>query len=474
MAGGLALGSAFPAYRLLSTPRPAVPPLVAKGPQYNVLLITIDTVRGDSVGIDGSAVKTPNLDRFARSGTWFTNTICQQPNTNASHASIFTGVFPFVHGVRQHMIDLLSPNVYTLAEILDQYGYETAGLYSWVSLEKGFSGLRGFDTYEDLSVQLVPALRDPRFDSLIITYRLLGKYLFLPGLIENAFLAGQQDSVEDTADGKANVTTDAAVRWLDANANGPKPFFLWVHYYDPHYPYTPPPPFDTMYDPNYKGSVDGAMDTINYIYANNTGKLTGADVDHLHALYDGEISFTDQELNRLLTEVDRLGLTQNTIVVATSDHGESLGTLGRWFHGPRTNYTDIHVPLMLRFPPAIPVNHTVQAPVESIDIAPTILDLLSLPVPTAMQGKSLLPLIAGAAPRLTTGAVSMLDTYGEISFVTEDWHLIWSRKDQSFALYDYHADPLELVDKSKLQSDMVNRLFGQLQQRLHDLHFTAT
>jgi arylsulfatase A-like enzyme len=439
-------------------------------PQFNVIIVTIDTLRGDSIGLDGNAtVQTPNLDQVGRSGTWFTNTIVQQPNTNASHTSIFTGVLPFVHGVRQHMIDTLAPNVQTLAEVLAARGYETAGLYSWVSLETGFSGLRGFQTYEDLSIQLTPALRDSRFQNLIVTYRLLGKYLLLPSVVESQF-QDTQNAVEDTTDGKANVTTDAALRWLDANANS-KPFFLWVHYYDPHYPYTPPPPFDTMYDPNYQGTVDGSMKTIHYIYNHNTGDLTAADVNHLRALYDGEISFTDQQLGRLMNELDQLGLNNRTIVVITGDHGESLGTDGRWFHGPRLNYSDIHVPLIIRFPPAIPANHAVTGPVSSIDIMPTILDLLHVPIPAQVQGQSLLPLISGAEQDGAREPVTMLDTYKQISLVTAQWQLIWDRSKNTSELYDYHSDPQELNNQALEQADVTAQLRQQLNQRLNELGF---
>jgi len=440
---------------------------------YNVLIVTIDTLCGDSIGLDGnSTVKTPNLDRLGTRGIWFTNAIVQQPNTNASHTTIFTGVFPFVHGVRQHMIDRLSPSVQTLAEILDRQGYQTAGLYSWVSLEPGFSGLRGFQTYEDLSINLVPALRDRRFDDLVVTYRLLSKYLYLPALLESRLLQSSQDSVEDAADGKANVTTDAAMRWLEANANNGKPFFLWVHYYDPHYPYTPPPPFDTMYDPNYTGTVDGSMTTINYIYRHGTGDLTEADLNHLHALYDGEISFADQQLGRLLDEIDRLGLSDNTILVATGDHGESLGAEGRWFHGPRLNFTDIHVPLIIRFPHALPANLSIATPVESIDIMPTILDLMRVPAPSIVQGRSLMPLINGTANQMHPGAITMLDSYNQFSFLTTDWHLIWSQQSHTPSLYDYHADPLEINDLASEHPDVVERLYEQLQRRLTELGFS--
>ena len=453
--------------------------LPASDGQNNVLIVTIDTLRTDKLGLYGNTeVKTPNLDRLGQSGTWFTTDIAQQPNTNASHTSIFTGVFPFVHGVRQHMLDRLSPDVQTLAEVLGHRGYRTAGFYSWVSPEGGFSGSRGFQTSENVSVHLTPTLREARFQNLIGFYRLLAKYLFLPGLIENQLVRGAPGSVLDNTDGKANVTTDAALRWLDSN--GSKPFFLWVHYFDPHYPYSPPPPFDTMYDPKYTGSIDGGMPTIHYIYSHNTGDLTTADVNHLQALYQGEVSFADQQLGRLLAEFDRLGLTSNTIVVLTADHGESLGTAGRWFHGPRLNYTDIHVPLIIRFPPAIPANHSVDGPVESIDIMPTILDLLKLPAPPHVQGKSLLPLIAGPDGVVPGGknqtadsaAITMLDNYRQISFLNTQWHLIWDRQKNTSQLYDYHADPLELKDQASRQPEVAAQLLNQLRRRLTDLNFS--
>ncbi len=471
----LALGGALLAAVLglgLSLLWPTTRPVQAasSAPQFNVLIITIDTLRADKLGLYGNTtVKTPNLDRLGRSGTWFTTDIAQQPNTSASHTSIFTGVFPFVHGVRQHMTDHLSPDVRTLAEVLDERGYRTAGFYSWVTLDKGFSGLRGFQTYEDVSIHLTPPLSEERFHNLIGLYRLLGKYLLLPGLIANEFERGAPGSVLDNTDGKANVTTDVALRWLGANSSSP--FFLWVHFFDPHYPYSPPPPFDTMYDPNYTGSVDGGMSTIHYIFSHNTGTLTEADVNHLQALYEGEISFADQQLGRLLDEVDRLGRTKDTIIVLTADHGESLGTAGRWFHGPRLNYTDIHVPLIIRFPPAVPANHSVDAPVESIDIMPTILDLLKIPVPAHVQGMSLLPLISGSPRQSDPSAISMLDTYKEVSFLGTRWHLIWDRQKNTTLLYDYHADPLELNDQASREPDLAAELLQQFHERLSGLGF---
>lgn len=433
----------------------------------NVLIVTIDTLRADQLGLYGNTtVKTPNLDRLGRSGTWFMTDIAQQPNTNASHTSIFTGVYPYVHGVRRHMLDRLSLDVQTLAEMLDRRGYETAGLYSWVTSENGFSGLRGFRAHENLSVLVPPAAP---FQVPGYIYRLIGKYLFLPGVIGAQFLPHAEGSAQDYADGKADVTTDAALRFVDANAS--KPFFLWVHYFDPHMPYVPPPPFDTMYDQNYSGSVDGGMKTIRYIYSHGTGVLTAADVNHLHALYEGEVSFADQQVGRLLNEFDRLGLAANTVVVLTADHGESLGAAGRWFHGSRLNYTDIRVPLIIRFPPGIPANHSVDGPVESIDILPTILDLLKLPQPTRVQGKSLLPLIAGAERGEEHAALTMLDTDKKISWLNTHWHLIWDRQSNTTELYDYHADPSELHDEAARQPHTAAQLLGRLRQRLSELNF---
>lgn len=441
-------------------------------PRFNVLLVTIDTLRTDKIGLYGNkTVKTPNLDYLGQKGTWFTTDITVQPNTNASHTSLFTGVFPFVHRVRFHMLDPLSPNAETLAQMLDRRGYATAGFYSWVTGENGFSGLRGFQTYENVTFHPIPGAAGASLRSMTVPYRLLGKYLFLPGVIENQVLQGDQGTVQENTDAKANVTTDAAVRWLDDNAS--RPFFLWVHYFDPHYPYTPPPPFDTMYDPNYAGHVDGSMATVEYIYGHGTGTLTPADVNHLTALYEGEVSFADQQVGRLLDEFDRLGLNSNTIVVLTADHGESLGTAGRWFHGTRLNYTDIHVPLIMRFPPAIPAHRSVDAPVQSIDVMPTILGLLKIPVPAQVQGTSLLPLIAEKKTDSDPISITMLDNYRQISVVDKQWHLLWDRQKNKTQLYDHQIDPLELDDVATRQPAVVTQLLKRLEQRLTDLKFSG-
>jgi iduronate 2-sulfatase len=215
------------------------------------------------------------------------------------------------------------------------------------------------------------------------------------------------------------------------------------------------------------------MQTIHYILEHGTGRLTERDIAHLQALYKGEISFTDQQIGRVLDELDQLGLTKNTILVITADHGESLGTLGRWFHGPRLNYTDIHVPLIIRFPGVIPANQSIPATVESIDIMPTILDLLQVPVPPAVQGTSLVPLIRGHAPDADHGAVTMLDSYQQISLVTPQWHLIFNHGLNRSELYAYHTDPLELNDQADLHREVVAQLVQQLNERLDQLGFRA-
>ncbi len=225
-----------------------------------------------------------------------------------------------------------------------------------------------------------------------------------------------------------------------------------------------------MYDPNYDGSVDGGMDTIHYIFAHNTGDLTDADVNHLRALYDGEISFTDQQVGRLMDKVDQLGLRNNTIVVITGDHGESLGVNGHWFHGAFLNYPDIHVPLIIRFPPAIPANHSISTPVESIDIMPTLLDMLGVPAPAQVQGSNLLPLINGQAPNDPV-AVTMMDNLNVLSITNSQYQLIWHRDKSTYELYDYHADPNELNDLSANQPDVVAQLMARLNQRLTELGF---
>src|SRR4051812_34400816 len=227
----------------------------------NVLLVTIDTLRADHVGCYGyTNASTPTIDALAKRGVRFETAVAHVPLTGPSHASILTGQIPLGHGFRNNSGFTLSPQVKTAAETFRAAGYRTAAFVSGFPLDRRFGFDRGFDTYDDH----LPKGNDRR----------------------------RTPCVERFAD----ATTDAVLRWLQTPSPAPSaPFFLWVHYYDPHAPYEPP------------------------------GDLAQRFRD---APYDGEIAFADAQLGRLLATLEASGALARTLVLATADHGESLGEHG--------------------------------------------------------------------------------------------------------------------------------------------------
>jgi len=413
--------------------------------QPNVLLVTLDTVRADRVGTYGGPARTPTLDRLAAQGVRFTNAYAQLPQTVPSHASLFTGQYVSTHGLRVSLRDTLSPAAVTLAEVLARGGYHTAGLYSWYSLDAALSGLdRGFALYRSLIVRA--GTRD----------------VTPPGEAAAAWRRGE--NVTALYDGRADVTTDAAVAWLqDAVRAGAQPFFLWVHYRDPHYPYTPPPPFDALYAPPCAGCVDGSLATLERLW---DGWLpTPAEQARILAAYDGELSFVDQELGRLLAALEALGLAPRTLVVVTADHGEAFGEHDDWFHGHTLFQPNIHVPLLLRLPGRLPGGVVVAAAVQLIDILPTVLDLVGLPVPPSVEGRTLLPLVEGREGRERVAVAETADQQYS-ALVHEGWKLIRDNLSGQRWLYHLATDPGEEHDQAAGAGALADRLEALLEEAL--------
>ena len=219
-------------------------------PRPNVLLITLDTTRADRLGCYGCAeAGTPALDRLAREGLRFTRACSHTPLTLPSHATIFTGRYPPEHGLRDNMHHRLGKDTPTLATKLKALGYRTAAFVASYDLDRQFGLARGFDVYDD---RMSPPAKG--------------------------------DSVYER-ENRADVVADRALAWLAQNAG--QPFFCWVHFYDPHAPYDPPPPFNS----NFRNP------------------------------YDGEIAFMDSQIGRLLAFLDQRGLAERTLIVACADHG---------------------------------------------------------------------------------------------------------------------------------------------------------
>ncbi len=286
----------------------------------DIFLITFDTLRADHVGCYGyNKIQTPALDRLAREGVRFTAAFTPSPITNSSHASILTGQVPSVHGVTDFGVPL-TPATPTLASLLKQRGYRTAAFIGAAILDSntlapGFQ--QGFDYYDNF----------PRHPE--------GKSRW--GRVERRGM----DVVE------------RAAAWIRTHPGGP--VFVWVHLYDPHDPYDPPPPFSTLY----------------------TGRL-----------YDGEIAYADSALASFLSFLEKQKLYEPALIVVTGDHGEGLGEHQENTHGIFLYDSTLHVPLIIRLPDAEAKGRVLDAQVRTIDIAPTVLETVGVAA-TGMEGRSL-------------------------------------------------------------------------------------
>ena len=319
-------------------------------PECNIVLFTIDTVRADHVSSYGYFQETtPNMDRLASQGLLFEEAYIQIPFTPPSHWSIMTGLYPFHHGM---YLPTDTSNIKTLATHLSRQGYVAAAFTSSYMVGQLGSGFTIFDV-PDVEIEK--------------SYRPAG-----------------------------NVS-ERALSWLDDNINNP--FFLWVHYFDAHSPYNPPNRFDRY---NYSLEPRYAGDRYSHVGVDNFRAIR-QDLEK----YDGEVSYVDSELGRVLNHLDELGLADNTIVVVVSDHGENFGEhdfsdFGYEFSGPclfhdKTLYQEeVHVPLIIKNPLASQhQNRMIPQIVESVDLVPTILDTLGFPIPEKLDGTSLKPLIEG-------------------------------------------------------------------------------
>jgi tetratricopeptide (TPR) repeat protein len=354
------------------------------------MLVTIDTFRADRL----NATVTPNLDRLAARSVRFTSARSAVPLTLPSHTTILTGELPTVHGVRQNGLTPLFDARPTVAQLLKDNGYDTAAFVGAFVLDRRFGLAQGFDFYEDQ----IP--RDQR-----ATERL-------------------------EAERPAGVVVDRALVWLNVvvgrrTLSGRKPFFAWVHLYDPHAPYTPPREFvrTTSHQP-------AATD-----------------------LYDGEVAYTDAQIARVLDWLVSTHLDRETIVIVAGDHGEGLGDHGERTHGMLLYDSTLHVPLVVSKPGAAAA--TVTQPVSLVDIAPTILGAAGVTPPSTMTGRDLMTASVAQAFRPA-------DIYAETEYprvagwaplqaLTDGrWKAI--RAGAATELYDLEHDALEQHDVAATQA----------------------
>ncbi|MBN2798186.1 MAG: sulfatase [Deltaproteobacteria bacterium] len=331
------------------------PPVSASPLAPNLLLITVDTTRADRLMALGD---TPSFDRLAREGVRFDLAISQIPVTGPSHTTILSGVPPWEHGMLLNGTPIPA-QLQLLPEGLRQRGYATGAFVSGYVLNGNLGFQRGFQVYDD------------DFSSLPGMGRILAGRLWEMGR--------RAQDADHLLQRRGDLTTDRALAWLRDQRG---PWFAWVHLFDPHGPYTPPPPWDERYyqgrdphDPNNR-----SMEDVRGVAPYMQEALRGiTDVDYVRARYDGELAWTDTQVGALLDWLDATGQTEDTMVVLVGDHGEGLGEHGEWFnHGDALWDQDLHVPLAMRLPDALPAGRVIPTPVELTDVAPTIADYLSL------------------------------------------------------------------------------------------------
>jgi arylsulfatase A-like enzyme len=419
------------------------------GGALNVLLVTVDTLREDHLGCYGSeSVRTPSVDRLARNGIRFENAVSPVPYTNPSHTSILTGRYPPSHGVLLNRPLPLRPGIETLADLLSERGYRTAAFVGGLTLKRTTSRLHErFQLYDD-DFSPLRHLPEPWFEN--------NMGAFLTRAVERLLLR----STVTLRERRAGRTVDLAGAWL--GRNGGSPFLLWVHMFDPHGPYEPPPPYDRLYDPGYEGPPPGSWYAMT---AERRGHLVADPraVRHMEALYAGEVSYVDEQIGRLVQYLEQENLLERTVVVFTSDHGESLTEHEYYFdHGHFLYDPGLMVPLIFRLPERRDAGTVVEEQAELIDVLPTLLGVLGVPPPPGVEGRDLLAPQTGSerdgtGERVAYSAVfrgHTPDARGLMSLRTRSYKYVrtspwWShynRVPEREELYDLAEDPGETVN----------------------------
>ena len=468
----------------------------------NVFLVVVDTLRADRLGVYGSTLATPNIDRLAAKGVTFEHAYSHIPITAPSHSSLFTSLIPTEHGVHNNG-QILPSDIPVMAEMLRDDGRNTAGVVSLGVLEGRFGLGRGFDTYLD------------RF---------------------------QDDWMKNA--GEVNVEV---FDLLDGSL--PEPFFLWVHYSDPHEPYTPPDleypriqlelngePVGELVAGGRGQTVDLALspgdNDLRFVDVESAGqrsyRLTTLRVDdpevdlqpgagwksreralstklfmttfpatlvlhnpgdderrvalemscqpdlsleELQHRYGLEVEYVDREIGRLLLFMEERHLLENTLVIFVSDHGEGLGDHNHLGHISQLYDSLLHVALIMAYPGHLPEGGVVDEPVALVDVLPTVIDLMGLESPPRTNGVNLAPLIAGGRiePRSIVAETYRPEAYSEKRALVRDGYKYihsWTDDLEWEELYDLSSDPGELRDLSALEVERLAAMRAALQTRL--------
>lgn len=439
---------AFLSCRRGNDPSPTARPLTYR--DYNLVFVSFDALQAKHVGALGNPRNvTPTLDAMARDGVLFRQVRSVAPWTVPASMTWFTGAYPSEHRMTNKFavysdkekktanLKDLAPNMTTLAELLRARGYATGGFTGNAGVSGGFGYDQGFDTY------------------------------FYP---RNTF-GGFDQSVPE------------ALKWLRANKG--RKFFLFLHGYDAHGQNTPSEGFDYRFvTPGYDKRYTGAEHEQEVLREEGLDKgklsLRDADIQFWRAVYDEKIARADERFNNFLTEFEELGLTDRTLFVLTSDHGTEFCEHDRFDHGFTLYDEQVRVPLVVKLPDRAAAGTAIDARVSSVDVMPTILDLLAVPTPDTLKpqlrGRSLAPAMRGE-PLEARDVFSETDyrayTYKRSVVTPDGWKLIYTLETKSRELYDLNVDPGEKQNRAATEpqraDEFERRLFAHFKLIGHDL-----
>ncbi|MFH2000654.1 MAG: sulfatase [Planctomycetota bacterium] len=382
------------------------------GPERkNLIFITIDTLRADHLSCYGyTRIKTPVMDRLAAEGIQYLKTFSAAPWTCPSMASIFTSLYPEAHGMVLHPIRdskkfrALSPKLTTLTEAMKRGGMETHALSEQIWCSETFGFAQGFDTFTMLEKN-------------------------------------------------KRVLTDEAIKRLKIIPDD-QPFFLYLHYLDPHTPYTPPEAFEIPHPDAERYAEFKKLDWDQWWQRLWSLNRSMPDIEpllsYVISLYDGEILFVDHEIDRLMQCLDDQGLTENTVIALLADHGEAF-LEHAMLHGSTLFNEEISVPMIIKVPwEPLFKGLKVDGPVSTLDLMPTLLLIMGLPIPRGIHGENILPQRNGA---VEGGGRKHRFIFTESAYDTawkkvqsERFSMIFNKDTRSCKLFDLDNDPMEQDD----------------------------
>ncbi len=386
----------------------------ASAERPNILLISIDSLRSDHLGCYGYSKDTsPFIDELAGRGARFTNAVSTTSWTLPAHAAMLTGLNDSTHGLVDNGLRLSEDHV-TLAELLKEQGYRTAGFYGAPYLHPTFGMGQGFDVYQS-------CMSEAADDGEVV----------------------RQSARSNKAPSHADVTgprTRGFVKDWAATIREGEAWFAFVHLWDVHYDFIAPKAYVDLFDPNYSGSIDGRLMSNPDIRHD----MSPRDLEHVKAQYDAEIRFTDDIVRGIFDDLEARGMLDNTLVILTADHGEEFFEHGRKGHNKTLFEEVVRIPLIMSWPGQIDAGLVLEQQAQIIDFMPTIAAATGWDGTLAVQGRDLGPVLAGLQVESSPALLELLiDKGSQRALRTNEWKLIKPHERSPGYWFDLEKDPAE-------------------------------